>query len=336
MKKVSIIIPTYNQAKYLSQAIDSALRQTYPNLEIIVCDDKSTDNTSAVVAKYQTDQRLKYFRNQDNLGRVGNYHQALYEYAQGDYFLNLDGDDYLIDNDFIAQAVNIFENNSKIVLVYAKIKVYFEKDGSLMNFPLNKKMPAVIDGNELFLNYYKNYYIPHLATVVKREAAVKIGYYEKDIISADWESVLRLILNNQVGYLDFFASVWRKHKNNASRNFSVTDIFSNIEYILRPYEYALNNNIFSQDTLDRWRFKMLKSYFVRNLATAIIIKDLNLENDIYAKVKNYNLKLAKNLQSNLSLKILRLISKNDKLLFFVFKYILKAEYYLKDLRLNCI
>ncbi len=69
---VTIGIPTYNQQEYLAAAVESALAQQYPNLEIIVADDCSTDETEKIVQPYLLDKRLKYFKNENNVGRVLN------------------------------------------------------------------------------------------------------------------------------------------------------------------------------------------------------------------------------------------------------------------------
>ena len=90
--KVTIMIPTYNQAGFIRDAIDSALAQNYPELEVIVCDDASSDETYQVVASIQ-DRRLKYIRNPINLGRTNNYKNLLHNHAIGDFVVNLDGDD---------------------------------------------------------------------------------------------------------------------------------------------------------------------------------------------------------------------------------------------------
>jgi len=81
--KVTIMIPTYNQSAFILNAINSALDQNYPNLEVIVGDDASTDTTSEIL-KTIDDSRLKIVRNTFNLGRVGNYRNLLYNHASGD------------------------------------------------------------------------------------------------------------------------------------------------------------------------------------------------------------------------------------------------------------
>ena len=156
LPKVSIIIHTYNQEKYIGQAIESALAQTYKNLEIIVSDDNSNDSTSEIIKSFLTDKRLKYFKNKENLGRVKNYHQSLYEYATGDFAINLDGDDFFTDKEYISKAIDLSEKHN-LILVFAKQKVYFEKDKSFIEDKINSNLPTVMEGNKLFLDYCKGY-----------------------------------------------------------------------------------------------------------------------------------------------------------------------------------
>ena len=75
---VSVCIPAYNNADYIDQTIDCILSQTYSNLELIICDDKSTDNTVEVIKKY-TDSRLHLYENEENLGMSGNWNNCLFK-----------------------------------------------------------------------------------------------------------------------------------------------------------------------------------------------------------------------------------------------------------------
>jgi glycosyltransferase involved in cell wall biosynthesis len=96
---VTIAIPTYNRADtYLPQAINSALTQTYSNIEIIVADNCSTDHTETLVRGFP-DSRIRYFRHEKNIGPNNNFNFCLQQ-AKGTYFLFLHDDD-LIDHDFI-------------------------------------------------------------------------------------------------------------------------------------------------------------------------------------------------------------------------------------------
>jgi glycosyltransferase involved in cell wall biosynthesis len=92
---VSICIPTYNGAQYIKKCIDTCIAQTYSNIEIIICDDCSTDNTLLLVQEIaQKDSRIKYYKNAFNLGLVGNWNATL-NHAQGEYIKWLFQDDWM-------------------------------------------------------------------------------------------------------------------------------------------------------------------------------------------------------------------------------------------------
>jgi glycosyltransferase involved in cell wall biosynthesis len=107
---VSIGMPTYNRANsYLKQALKSAIDQTYQNIEIIVSDNCSEDNTEAVVMGFH-DPRIRYYKQKENIGALGNSNFCLKQ-AQGAYFLRLFDDD-MIDNDFVEACMNAAKGNS--------------------------------------------------------------------------------------------------------------------------------------------------------------------------------------------------------------------------------
>lgn len=92
---ISIVIPAYNYAHYLPDAIDSVLRQDIDDIEVIVCDDCSTDNTAEVVAGYASgDPRVRYVLNAHNLGATPNINQGM-ALAQGEYVMLLGADDFI-------------------------------------------------------------------------------------------------------------------------------------------------------------------------------------------------------------------------------------------------
>ena len=94
---LTIAIPTYNRSKCLGRAIDSALSQVGVNLEVIVSDNASSDDTLSVMSKYKDNTNVKYIRNSFNIGAVANYNQCLNK-ASGVYFMILGDDDWLSEN----------------------------------------------------------------------------------------------------------------------------------------------------------------------------------------------------------------------------------------------
>ncbi len=215
----SIIIPTFNQAEYLARTIDSALAQDYPNLEVLVGNDCSTDATAGIISKYE-DKRLKYFNHARNIGRVANYHDLLYTQASGKWVLNLDGDDFLLDTHYISAAVSIAESVPDMVIVFAD---RFEKEDPVPYLPYTngsmQAQPVFFEGMEYLLSWpRKKQRIHHLTALYSREKALSIGFYTANIVSSDYESLFRLMGLGKIAYLPIPVAVWRHHEKNASAN----------------------------------------------------------------------------------------------------------------------
>ncbi|WP_373524973.1 glycosyltransferase family 2 protein [Nostoc sp.] len=112
---VSVIIPTYNRPEYLKQAIASAIKQTYQNIEIIVSDNCSPGNPQAIVASFG-DSRIRFWRHQQNLGMLANQQHA-FKMAQGKYVASLHDDD-MWNQDFLAKLVPPLEANSELIIAF--------------------------------------------------------------------------------------------------------------------------------------------------------------------------------------------------------------------------
>tara|TARA_B110000503_G_scaffold139302_1_gene227415 strand:- start:514 stop:2670 length:2157 start_codon:yes stop_codon:yes gene_type:complete len=239
---VTILIPTYNHAKRIQQAIESALMQDYPSLEIVICDDASTDNTAIVATRYLHDPRLKYVRRPLNIGRVANYHQALKVDARGDWILVLDGDDYLIDPMFISKAMYVLELNkvAQPLFLQAGHRVIWEttrkkSDSSLANaahvdiLPSIETETALLTGAQYLSLVFKTGFFTHLGTLYSRTAALEQGFYTQNISSADMDSLLRLAIKGNVIVMSSIAGVWVQHENNASANVHRDRIKENVQ-----------------------------------------------------------------------------------------------------------
>ena len=139
---VTIAIPTYNRAaSYLPQALQSALRQTYANLDIVVSDNCSTDHTRAFVTNID-DPRLRYFRHGSNIGQKGNY-SFCFERARGNYVLLLHDDD-TIDDDFVCSCMEAAGGASDIGIIRTGVRL-INADGKVIGEITNEVMGLPID-----------------------------------------------------------------------------------------------------------------------------------------------------------------------------------------------
>lgn len=106
---VSIIMPSYNTAKYISESIESVLKQTYANWELIIVDDCSTDETDDVVKSYLSDARIHYLKNEKNSGAAVSRNYALRE-AKGKWIAFLDSDDIWLPEK-LERQINFMKKN---------------------------------------------------------------------------------------------------------------------------------------------------------------------------------------------------------------------------------
>ncbi len=132
---VSIITPSYNTAKFISETITSVLAQTYTNWELIIVDDCSTDDTDAVVRPYLADDRIRYIKNEKNSGAAVSRNRALRE-AKGKWIAFLDSDDLWLPEKLEKQIAFMEQNNCRFSYTnYIEIDENSEENGRSVTGP---------------------------------------------------------------------------------------------------------------------------------------------------------------------------------------------------------
>lgn len=257
------MIPTYNQADMLARAIQSALDQDYENIEIIISDDCSTDDTQLVVKKYLYDEKIKYYRHDKNIGRVANYRYTLKYLATGDWVVNLDGDDFYIDNSFISYAISrikFYKNKHIVIVQTARENREFNKINSLGTVitPDIDGNEKVIIGEEFFKITHRKFF-SHMTTLYDRQEAIKMDFYRYNILSSDMESILRLALKGDVLLSKRVCGVWTRHEKNLSLNGNIVDLEKNTLYIEGAYCEAKNMDI---TDVNKWKKEKFVDYML--------------------------------------------------------------------------
>jgi glycosyltransferase involved in cell wall biosynthesis len=152
----SIIIPTYNRAPFLPKAINSISDQTYPNWELIIVDDGSTDNTKEVVDQFLTDSRVHYHY-QENAERSAARNSGI-RLSKGEYITFMDSDEYMDTNRLELLFQGIKNNNNIPALYFTDIRFEFSnpeenyvRQGRFFSFPVNpNELIEMIIGNPQF------------------------------------------------------------------------------------------------------------------------------------------------------------------------------------------
>jgi len=233
------MIPTYNQETTILRAIDSALQQTYSNLEVIVADDCSQDLTAILASSYN-EPRLRYYRNSKNLGRVKNYRNTLYSLASGEWVVNLDGDDYFTDPEFITYAIKVVMRGSDIVVVAARCLTKLSGCEFLTTIPDKSVMSGIDVVQQL---HDSSYHFSHMATLYHRNSALDIDFYRYEVLSTDWESLYRLVVTGKIGYLDRVVGVWNLDGNNLSLTTDWRILRSNLNIWKNIYNEAIQHGL---------------------------------------------------------------------------------------------
>ncbi|NLM46556.1 MAG: glycosyltransferase [Firmicutes bacterium] len=251
--KVTIIIPTYNQKGFLKEAIEGCLKQDYPNLEIIVGDDCSTDGTHLMMKKYKRYPQIKYIRNSKNLGAGNNSQYLLENHATGKYGMILNHDDYLIKEDYITKAVNLLLENPGLSFVWANCLINDENSGK--QSPTNYKIPNIVKGIDYF-KYYETEKYPHitgtLTTVFDLEKLKKTNFGQEKTKIRDTFLYLNLMLVGDVGFIDENVAVYRVHKQSISNNLPKEFDLSTIREFEKMKSYVLEQKIASVKEMEMW------------------------------------------------------------------------------------
>jgi len=200
--KVSVIIATYNRARFICGAIESVLGQTYKDIELIVVDDGSTDNTGELLGRYKNKFRYVYQHNQEK-SAARNKGISL---ATGEYVAFLDSDDVWF-HDKLARQVPVLEKASAdVVLVHGYKQIVDENLRPIDD--ANKKLcklyrPAERNA-ETYLAYLKASCIFTSTVLIRRKTLLEVGGYDPNLIDReDYELYLRILLK---GYRFAFIS----------------------------------------------------------------------------------------------------------------------------------
>ncbi len=204
MKTVSVIIPTYNYGRFLREAIDSALAQTYRPIEVIVVDDGSTDDTPQVLAAYG--ERIRVIR-QDNRG-AGAARNRGTAAAKGDYLAFLDSDDILKPQS-LEREIARFVADPSLGLVHCAAESV-DGDGKLLSVSLNGMEGWL--ATELLRLDREVIGTPGSGIMVPKQVAAEIGGYDESLQpSEDWDFCYRIAVRYRVGYIREPLLTYRLH-----------------------------------------------------------------------------------------------------------------------------
>lgn len=207
---VSIVTPTYNQAEYIEETVESVLSQSYSNIEYVVIDDGSTDDTPNVLEKYMGKDGVQIIRYEQNcLGQTKTINMG-WEQSNGQILAYLNSDDTYYNEDVVSEAVEALESNLQAHIVYGG-SVYTDSTGRT----IGTYEAGAVDFDAMVLQGANP--IPQPSTFIRREVFENVGPLDETIFSPmDWDFWLRSCIKFEFLYVPEVWSTFRLHPSSKS------------------------------------------------------------------------------------------------------------------------
>lgn len=258
MPAVSILMTAYNREQYIAEAIESVLASSFPDFELIIVDDSSTDGTFKIAKDYEWDKRVRIFRNPKNLGQFANRNHAA-SLASGTYLKFLDSDDILYPHSLAIMMEAMLQYPEAGIGVGEK---YRDSD---------KPYPYCLSSGEALCRHYLQQELLMIGpsgTIIKRSAFEEAKGFENYGMPSDNHLTLKIVSKHPVVMLQRDLFWWRVHRGQVFQQ-----TVHQPENILN--NYAFNRNIVTahsslNENLSRKILFNQKKIFYRNLLRLIL------------------------------------------------------------------
>ncbi len=265
--KISVIIPCYNQGKYIDEAVDSVLNQTYQNFEIIIVDDGSTDNyTKGLLENFKKPKTKVYRTENKGASSARNYG---FRKAKGEYIQFLDADDFLDRNKFEEQ-MQVFKEKGKIDICYTNYKYFIDENQQY----LEPSLSVALSKNPLkdFLyRWQRDLSIPiHSAIFRKKVWGKALPFIQGFGVAEDWIMWTTLAKNGSKFFLiDKTLAFYRIHQKSMTHNKSYV-----MYWATRAISY-IADNIIEKNELEE--YNIASENYVQKLIYDIYLSDKETE-----------------------------------------------------------
>lgn len=223
---VSIVAVCYNQAPFVKEALDSILAQTYPNIELIVTDDASQDNSVEVINSWLKEKNVQAKRifNQKNLGICRTLNIALTE-ARGEFMTLLASDDILLPH-AVEEKVKAFRKaDSNCALVYSDVEE-IDAAGNLISSSFLSKWGYDTDnlprGDNLFPQLLKRNFIPAVSVMLRMDHLKEIGGYDENLAQEDVDTWYRIAKKHRIEVCPGTHVKYRRHNASTTKTRKLT------------------------------------------------------------------------------------------------------------------
>lgn len=237
---VSVCIPMYNVSEYIEETLQKVLKQSYKNIEVVIVDDHSTDDTYEIAQKFKSDN-VKLFKNEKKGGNAAR--NLAFEKSSGEFVKFVDSDDYFSEDMIEQQIYRILKDGTDETLIHSPLKM-LEPDGRIFSLPRSIDQDYY-PGIELLVAIWnqEGFNVPH-CYLMHRNLVVKSGGWDENVVkNQDGEFFARVaaVADKSLSVNNVFA-IWRQTKKGVSTqtslkaHASVIDTFEIITSLLIRYK----------------------------------------------------------------------------------------------------
>lgn len=283
--RFSIILPIYNVEKYLEECVDSILKQTFRDYEIILVDDGSTDGSPELCDKLaETDERIRVLHKKN--GGLSDARNAGTDNAIGDYIIYIDSDDFIIGNDFLEKISQ--KSNMSPDLIFYKYKKFFDQENRFDDCSYSYKT-AIEKTNyaDKITALVKSdaFYGMAWIKAIKREVIVNNNIaFEVGLLGEDMEWNYHIIFNSKsIEFIDEPFIAYRQRSGSITATHKLKNLTDFI-YVLEKWSECIKNDT-TDEVLKIALFGSLAKYYSNLLVVYCRLKD--------SKKKKYKIKIKK-------------------------------------------
>jgi len=270
----SVILPIYNVEKYLAECVESVLKQTFGDYELILVDDGSKDSSGKICDEYaQRDSRIRVIHKEN--GGASDSRNVGLKNALGDYIVYIDSDDYIIADDFLSDLYDEIKIKNSDVVLYKFCKFYddtnkMEKCTFSLDF-----LEKVKNTDELLFELVKHdaYYGMAWIKAFKRSIAVENDiFFDVNLVCEDMDWYFNLVLNSStISAIDRSYIAYRQRSGSITTTMKLKNLTDFI-YVLEKWSKRINNADIS-DIKRKALYGALAKYYANMLVVYSRLKD---------------------------------------------------------------
>lgn len=286
---ITIGIAVYNGSNYIIETLDSINTQTYKNIEIIIVDDGSRDNSFELCNSWASRScfPITISKNVSNLGLPAT-RNILLSKVNGKYISLFDQDDIMLPNK-IQSDVSFFEKQyQNVSLIYSNL-ILINENGELLNQKYFERIGFVgIENDDLFVELTKKNFIPAPSVMIRANAIKKTGGYDETLEFDDWDMWLRLSKDSVFAFSDAMNVYYRIHSNSMMANKNIKQAIVRNKANIRMFQKHLGTNEKYDDALyEKLKELSIYGFFLGDKDSKVLLRNY-LEKKFDGKIWLYH------------------------------------------------